>query len=261
VDSLAAATVMLQAGVESILTFEPASALPMSKPETPKQAIPVDEPFEVWWPKYIRQVNESVTAAEQYLEVPTGTISSIQTDPDFIATVKTYAVIEPMLNDLISARPPTPILALAAAEPDEGFQAFVAGLSIGGRVGKVTLAKSLGLITEERARFIEGVASVRNRYAHNVKNMHRSFVDILAEVQRGNGKIVQQVTGIAVTLPAPEIAHILKPFMYHRLADYLSNALHTLRPPPLPSGNLWNGLFGILNQPDQSPQSTSSSAC
>jgi len=79
----------------------------MSKPEKPKQAIPVGEPFDVWWPKYIKRVNESVTAAEQYLEVPTGTISSIQADPDFIATVKTYAVIEPMLNDLISARPPT----------------------------------------------------------------------------------------------------------------------------------------------------------
>jgi hypothetical protein len=91
----------------------------MSKPEKPKQAIPVDEPFDVWWPKYLARVNESVTAAEKYLEDPTGTISSIQADPDFIATVKTYAVIEPMLNDLISARPPRPIFALAPDEPNE----------------------------------------------------------------------------------------------------------------------------------------------
>jgi len=164
----------------------------MSKPEKPKQAIPVGEPFDVWWPKYIKRVNESVTAAEQYLEVPTGTISSIQADPDFIATVKTYAVIEPMLNDLISARPPTSVLgALAVAGPNESFQGFVAGLTISGRVGKLTLAKSLGLLTEEQVRFIEGVARIRNRYAHNVKNMHRSLVDILTEEQQHNAKIVR----------------------------------------------------------------------
>src|SRR5262245_44366793 len=49
------------------------------------------EPIDVWWPKYMARVNESVIAAEQYLEVPTGTISSIPNDPDFVATVKAYA--------------------------------------------------------------------------------------------------------------------------------------------------------------------------
>jgi hypothetical protein len=50
---------------------------------------------------YLARVSDSVVAAEQYLGVPTGTISSIVDDPDFIAIVKTYAVIEPILNDLI----------------------------------------------------------------------------------------------------------------------------------------------------------------
>jgi hypothetical protein len=40
------------------------------------------------------------------LEVPAGTISSIPNDPDFIATVKMYAVVEPILNELIASRPP-----------------------------------------------------------------------------------------------------------------------------------------------------------
>jgi hypothetical protein len=68
--------------------------------------------------------------------------------------VKAYAVVEPMLNDLIVAVRPRrmPIFgglaaALAYTEPaDEGFQTFVAGLNIGGRVGKVALAKGLGLL-------------------------------------------------------------------------------------------------------------------
>jgi hypothetical protein len=224
----------------------------MSKtPEKPKKAVPDNELFDVWWPKYLNRVNESITAAEQYLGVPTGTISSIPADPDFIATVKIYAVIEPMLNDLISARPPpTPMIfgAMAGPQPNEDFQTFVAGLSIGGRVGKVTLAKSLGLLSEKQVHYIDGVARIRNRYAHNVRNMHRSLVDILTEEQRHNGKIVEHVTGVVTTLPSAVLGSYLKMFMYHRLADYLSDALHTLKPPPLPSGGILSGLLGDLGK-------------
>jgi hypothetical protein len=111
-------------------------------------------------------------------------------------------------------------------------------------VGKVALAKSLGLLSQDQVRFIEGIARVRNRYAHNVRNMHRSLVDILTEEQENNAKIVGQITGLMGTkLPATKISPYFKMFMYHRLADFLSSALKTLKPPPLPPG----GLFGILN--------------
>ena len=64
------------------------------------------EEAEVWWRNYQAEVHKSVLAAEQHLEVPAGTISSIPNDPDFIATVKMYAVVEPILNELIASRPP-----------------------------------------------------------------------------------------------------------------------------------------------------------
>jgi hypothetical protein len=209
---------------------------------------PAQEPFEVRWRKYLAGIDESVSAAEQYLEIPTGTISSIPDDPDFIATVKTYAVIEPILNDLISARRPR---TLGVATPGESFQTFVAGLNISGRVGKVALATGLGLLREDQVHFIQGVALVRNRYAHNVRNMHRSLVDILMEEQNNNGKIVEHLTGVRIKLPAPRLEPMVKLFMYHQLADYLSDALKALKPPPLPTGGLFAGLFGILNQPDE----------
>jgi hypothetical protein len=231
------------------------SDLERPAPTTPTES--TNEPFDVWWPKYIDRVRESVTAAEQYLEVPAGTISSIPQDPDFIAIVKTYAVIEPMLNDLIAARSPKTVFgtlaaAFAVPEPDDGFQAFVAGLNIGGRVGKVALAKSLGLLKEDQVRFVEGVARIRNRYAHNVKNMHRSFADILTEEQNSNAKIVGQITGLQIKLPSPTLAPHLKLFMYHRLADYLSDALHTLKPPPFPVRGILSGLLGAIPDDAQS---------
>lgn len=230
----------------------------LKKPD-PAPAVSTNEAFDVWWPKYMDRVRESVMAAEQYLEIPAGSISSIPQEPDFIAVVKTYAVIEPMLNDLISARRPMPSFGIltsppVAAQHDESFRSFVAGLNIGGRVGKVELAKCLGLLNDDRIRFIEGVARVRNRYAHNVRNMHRSIADILTEEQKSNAKIVGQVTGMQIKLPSPVLAPFLKLFMYHRLADYLSDALHTLKPPPFPMGGILGGLLGAIpDQPEESP--------
>jgi hypothetical protein len=224
----------------------------MSNP--PRPATPDDhgdrtenEPFNVWWPKYIALVDDSVKAAEKYLAVPAGTISSISQDPDYIATVKTYAVIEPMLNDLITAKPPrTSFGSVTPVEQMESYSEFVARLNISGRTGKLALAKGLGLLDQHQVRFVESVARIRNRYAHNVRNMHRSLIEILTEEQHGNAKVVEDVTGLSVKLPTILAPH-LKMFMYHRLSDYLADALKTLKPPPLPTGGLLAGLFGATD--------------
>jgi hypothetical protein len=217
---------------------------------------------EIWWQNYIVQVNKSIVAAEQHLEVPAGTVSSIPYDPDFIATVKKYAVVEPILNDLIASwqQPPqtSPYQALSllylGQSARENFRAFVAALNIRGPTGKLKLAKGLGLLTEDRIAFIHAVAQVRNRYAHNVKNMHRSLTDIVTEEQRTNGRIVEHLTGIKLAL-SPDRNDVLKLLMYYRLADYLSDALQTLRPPPPPSpenGIPWTSLtqlYASMNKP------------
>src|SRR5262245_50554515 len=106
-----------------------------------REAIPANEPLEVWWPKYLARVKESAEAAERHLGVPAGTISIIPAEPDFIATVKTYAVIEPILNDLIAHGPPQPPFGNAlwlmsvGQSLNENFRAFVASLNMGGSSG------------------------------------------------------------------------------------------------------------------------------
>ncbi|PDT64061.1 hypothetical protein CO683_40605 [Bradyrhizobium ottawaense] len=82
--------------------------------------------------------------------------------------------------------------------------------------------------------------------------MHRSFADILLEEQKGTAKIVAQVTGLQIKFPNPVLTPTLKLFMYHRLADYLSKALDTLKPPPLPMGSL----FGLGATPDNTDDSS-----
>jgi hypothetical protein len=214
-----------------------------AQPNSPEDA-------EAWWRDYQAAIHKSVVAAEEHLEVPPGTISSIPNDPDFIATVKMYAVIEPILNELIGSRPPLvyPFLPLSSQQSEsENFRTFVAALNMEGRAGKLKLAEGMGLLTEYRIAFIRAVAQVRNRYAHNVKNMHRSLTDILAEEQQNNGRIVEHLTGVKLPLSSPSAVGnwLLKQFMYFRLADYLSEALNTLRPPPLPESRL--GILGKLS--------------
>jgi hypothetical protein len=212
---------------------------------------PLDE---VWWQNYLAQLNNSIVAAEQHLEVPTGTISSIPNDPDFIAIVKTYAVVEPILNDLICSPGAMPFaFAPMFVEQAEGYRNFVVSLHMSGRAGKLKLARGLGLLTADRVAFIEAVTQVRNRYAHNVKNMHRSLAEILMEEQHRNKQIVKHLTGLDSSPLDSSLASVfhkaaLKPFMYYRLADYLAEALHTLRPPPLPTGGLAGGLLGLLGR-------------
>jgi hypothetical protein len=178
--------------------------------------------------------------------VPAGTISSIPNDPDFIATVKMYAVVEPILNELIASRPPRETLPWLPASQGvtENFRTFVTALTMEGRAGKLKLAEGMGLLTKDRIAFIRAVTQIRNRYAHSVKNMHRSMADIVTEEQRTNGRIVEHLTGINLVGSPPN--DLLKLSTYYRLADYLSDALHTLRPPPLPQS--MGGILGGRGQ-------------
>ena len=124
-------------------------------------------------------------------------------------------------------------------------------LPMTGRTGKLGLATGLGLLTKQQADFIDGVASVRNRYAHTVKNMQRSFKHILMEMRqnKSNKRIVERVTGLQ-EVTAAQLENLenglLKMLMYHGLANYLADALHTLHPPRLP------GLLEFMANPNLS---------
>jgi hypothetical protein len=189
--------------------------------------------------KYLAGIRKSVTEAEQRLGIPPSTISSIPYDSDFIATVKAYAVVEPMLNELIvNQMAGIALRGMPFQEKNEIYASFVASLNMLGRAGKLGLAEELGLLTKDRVVFIEALSRVRNRYAHNVKNMHRSLVEILTEEQQHDNQIVKNLTGLDLSLPESDDKTFLKFFIYYRLADYLAEVLHILRPPPLPSGDL-----------------------
>jgi hypothetical protein len=184
---------------------------------------------------YLARVRNSVEQAESHLEVPFGTIWSIPNEPDFIAVVKTHAVIEPILTDVI--------VEAAKQSSNENYRDFVATLNMSGGPGKLRLAKVFGVLDDDTFKFIAAVAEVRNRYAHNVKNMHLSLSDILAKLQPNHGRIVEHLTGR--TTPTSDNT-TLKWSMYFRLADYLADALMTLKPPPSPDDSFLRALLNNL---------------
>ena len=183
---------------------------------------------------YLARVRNSVEQAESHLEVPFGTIWSIPNEPDFIAVVKTHAVIEPILTDVI--------VEAAKQSSNENYRDFVATLNMSGGPGKLRLAKVFGVLDDDTFKFIAAVAEVRNRYAHNVKNMHRSLTEIVTEEQQTNGRIVEHLTGVKLPPSPAPTSELLKLLMYYQLANYLAGAFQTLRPPPPPKG----GKGGIL---------------
>src|SRR5262249_57466533 len=77
---------------------------------------------------------------------------------------------------------------------NENFRTFVTALNISGRTGKLRLAEGLGLLRDYHIEFIEAVTRVRNRYAHNVKNMHKSLTEILTDEQPHQGRILAHLT-------------------------------------------------------------------
>ena|SRR6266851_2732332 len=230
-------------------------------PDSPPKRAIGDEPEPFDWEKYNDRVHASVLAVEEHLEVPTGTISSIPRDPDFVATVKAYAVAEPILNQLIAARPPRApgggfgALSYPGPPDDEYYRAFVTALPISGNTGKLRLAEGLNLLSPWHLDFVRALARIRNRYAHNIRNMHRSLTELLLEEQSSNKKIVEHLTGLQVELPEQRLPNgVFLMLMHHRLADLLSEALHTLRPPPAPPGGILSAFF-----PPSDPDSERSS--
>jgi hypothetical protein len=158
--------------------------------------------------------------------------------------VKTYAVIEPILNELImKCQPQLAPFAFVLAPTPAGYEDFVVSLNISGRGGKLKLAQALGLLTNDRVLFIGAVARVGNRYAHNVKNMHRSLGEILTEEQQSNKQIVKQLTGVDLTRSSDDAI-----FLCTSSSRNLAEARQTLRPPPLPTGGLL-GLGALFSNP------------
>jgi hypothetical protein len=188
----------------------------------------------------LEKVHAHVRSAETYLEVPSGSIRSILTDSDFVAVIKSYAVVEPILNDMLFGH----VFQQSTDSSDDSLKAFVTALPNTGRTGKLTLLKRLGHLSIEYCNFIEALTRIRNRYAHNAKNMHRTLTDICKEESKNDAKLLSNLTILVkpnYDVP-PELIRLL---MYFKLGSFLGEALlHLPSPVPLTSLSAGTASYG-----------------
>jgi hypothetical protein len=187
---------------------------------------------------------EGLKAAERHLGLSSGTITSMVHDPDYLFLIKAIAVLEPVVNDLINSafsRPHGGLGGQANADRFSDTAEFLTErLQLNGRAGKVELAKSLGVLTDDEGHFITAIAQMRNRYAHNIRSTEKPISEIYDECRRGNGKFLSHLTfGRVTEFKVNDNGQGIKLFILYGFSSFLDTKIKQMK---------WDkiGLLGIL---------------
>lgn len=197
---------------------------------------------------YLEQLEGKITEAELHLGVPHGTLAYLHSDNDYVAVLKVHATIEPLLNELIEKN-----VTRALTHPKVNFPGgdaladFILKRNLD---EKRTLAVKFELIDEPNSKFIKGISDIRNRYAHNIKNVSLSVAQIAekASPKDGGASVIKQICGFSTTSTTD--ARPIRALLYYRFARWLSVVLEGINPPsPKP---VLAGLLGDQNIDAQS---------
>ena len=195
--------------------------------------------------KFINDIQESLEAGEKRLDIPRGTLSELHSEPDYIMVIKIIAAIEPTVNDLIAAGMskggglggvPNKITFAPVTE------FAVDRLLLSGRAGKLELAKRLDMLSDRDIAFATTIAEIRNRYAHNIKNASRNFIDLVLEAEKNNAQISTKLFyGMKVKLQnMPNgFAKILLAWSFSNFLESAESRLH------VPAAEFLGGLLGL----------------
>ena len=202
--------------------------------------------------EFIEAVSKTFAAAEEHMQLPTGTLVDIHKDIGFIAVMKMSSTIEPLINEALEKEIRRFRKMKVEDEGENELADFVVGN--GDRKRKATLAHDMGLITEECHKFIQAIYEIRNHYAHNVKNIHLSMFEVTEKLAVKNNKIWLNLAGMERANKYKDLvlAMMRNSPIYYRFAGFLSDALHVVKPSP------YKGLLGLYAGDDQamSPDKT-----
>jgi hypothetical protein len=192
---------------------------------------------------YKKELDGYIGQAEAHLDVPHGTIAAVETDPDHIAVLKIHATIEPLISEMLSVH-----IMRAVEHPKvafEGAEALDKTVRNLNYDSKRKLAVAFGLMSKRQSEFVDAIAQIRNRYAHHLKNMALPVLAVADKIasEGGDKKLPVKLAGVISAEPLA-LSFGIRQFMYFQLANFLSDALHILRPPSPPS------ILGILSAMD-----------
>lgn len=195
--------------------------------------------------KFMADIQQKLEAGEKRLQVPDGTLSNLPREPDYIMVIKIIAALEPTVNDLIAGGMskgggfggvPNKVMFAPVAD-------FAADrLQLAGRAGKLELAQRLGMLDDDDITFAGAVSAIRNRYAHNIRNASRQFIDLVREARTNDANMSKKLFyGVNVNLEGMPNG-FAKALLAWSFAQFLESAERRLNPP---KGEFWGGLLGL----------------
>lgn len=146
----------------------------------------------------VATLHADLARADQRLGLSSGMLQRMVGQIDSVSVIMMIAAIETVLNELIQTglRQPTGGLGGRPTGDVFGGLAEVAqALPLdGGRGSKLEFARRLDLIDDSDFEFIRSLATVRNRYAHTIRNAERTLHDLINEMLPNNGRLFERLT-------------------------------------------------------------------
>jgi hypothetical protein len=196
--------------------------------------------------RYFLKLESHFETAEKHLGLAHGTLGDLLVDSDYVTILKVSSTVEPLLNELLEKNVTRALSHPKVAFPGgEALADFILRRSID---EKRMLALKFELISPGRGNFIKSVSAVRNHYAHNIKNLALSIVEIAAKAKPSDEgrSIINDLCGFELDQSyLPRDPARIKGMLYYNFARFLSEALEGINPPPTQPA--LSGHFGILN--------------
>jgi len=119
--------------------------------------------------KLFALIEPEVKQLEERFDLPTGFLENLQHEDDWSFVIKLHAVIESTLTWCIEDTL-TPL----------GLGDLCQNIDLsGGRVNKLSVARSLSLVEDDHVRVVKMISKIRNRIAHNIRNVRFNFTDFI----------------------------------------------------------------------------------
>jgi hypothetical protein len=185
-------------------------------------------------------VNMKIAEAEVHLGVRHGTLADVAHDTDYLSVLKMHATIEPLINELLEEN-----ITRVLKHPKVYFPGgdtlaeFVLARNLD---EKRKLAVKCELISPHRSEFIRNLANMRNRYAHNIKNISLSIFEMAQKMSpKDNGEVVLKSLYGLGKMPSALGLVYMRPLLHWNFAFLLSEMIKGIKPP------VWEGPGGILS--------------
>jgi hypothetical protein len=202
----------------------------------------------VEWDEFLGRMEAYVAHVEEHLKLSAGTVGILGTrqDSDFVFVLKMCGIIEPLIKEAVREsirkaieHPKT------ATSGSEALMRAINDLPID-RLRIILF--EFGVIDGRDSSFVQALFSIRNRYAHHIRNAVLSIREVcekIAAEPNGDKQLLSKLLPGAPEnkpLSANFIDHI-RVLMFYNAIFLLQSILAIVKPPPSPPRGILSGLF------------------